>query len=86
MKGSGSFERNLYKAFTKDSVWYNMNLRVDGKHVQIKINGQLVVDYTEPVNTSRQEGKKVLSSGTFALQGHDPERTVYFKNIKIREL
>ena len=45
-----------------------------------------MVDYTEPVNTSRQEGKKVLSSGTFALQGHDPESTVYFKNIKLKIL
>src|SRR5687767_5732941 len=28
--------RNLYKAYTKDSVWYNFNLRVYGKHIQIK--------------------------------------------------
>ncbi len=78
--------RNLYKAYTKDSVWYNFNIRVEGKHVQIKINDQLVVDYTEPANPSRTQAKKVLSSGTFALQGHDPESTAYFKNIKVKDL
>lgn len=78
--------RNLYKTFTKDSVWYNFNLRVQGKHIKIKINDQLVVDYMEPVNPSPAQNKKILSSGTFALQGHDPESTVYFKNIKVKPL
>src|SRR5688572_17478056 len=78
--------RNLYKAYTKDSAWYNFNIRVQGKRVEIKINDQLVVDYTEPAIPSRQQSKKVFSSGTFALQGHDPESTVLFKNIKVRVL
>jgi hypothetical protein len=78
--------RNLYKAYTKDSVWYQFNLRVDGKHIKIKIDDQLVVDYTEPGTTSSAENKKTLSSGTFALQGHDPESTVYFKNIRVKRL
>lgn len=78
--------RNLYKAFIPDSVWYNLNLRVEGKRIQIRLNDQLVVDYTEPANISGQPGKKGLSSGTFALQGHDLESTVFFKNIKVRIL
>lgn len=78
--------RNLYKAFTKDSVWHNLNIRVEGKRIQIKINDQLVVDYTEPEHPTRQQPTKKLSSGTFALQGHDPESTVYFKNIKLKVL
>jgi len=78
--------RNLYKAYTKDSIWYNLNLRVVGRNVQIKINDQIVVDYIEPINASIQQKKKVLSGGTIALQGHDPESTVFFKNIKIKNL
>lgn len=78
--------RNLYKAYTRDSVWSQFNLRVDGKHIQIKIDDQLVVDYTEPATTSSAENKKTLSSGTFALQGHDPESTVFFKNIRVKRL
>jgi hypothetical protein len=40
----------------------------------------------EPANPSRQQAKKILSSGTFALQGHDPGSTVHFKNIKVKVL
>jgi hypothetical protein len=29
---------------------------------------------------------RVLSSGTFALQGHDPKSKVYFKNIMVKPL
>ncbi|TMI85786.1 MAG: DUF1080 domain-containing protein, partial [Bacteroidetes bacterium] len=29
---------------------------------------------------------RVLSRGTFALQGHDPNSKVYFKNIMVRPL
>jgi len=78
--------RNLYKAVTKDSVWHNLNVRVDGKHVQIKINDQLVVDYLEPTDASIEDSKKRLSAGNFALQGHDVESTVFFKNIKVKVL
>jgi len=47
-----------------------------------------VVDYTEPENPPRPEGSEgqILSSGTFALQCHDPESTVFFKDIKVRRL
>jgi hypothetical protein len=29
---------------------------------------------------------RVISSGTFALQGHDPNSKVYFKNIVVKVL
>ena len=29
---------------------------------------------------------RVLSSGTFALQGHDPKSKVYYKNILVKVL
>jgi hypothetical protein len=88
VKKSGSLYgvRNLYKAFTKDSVWYNFNLRVAGNHIQIKIDDQLVVDYVEPNHPAQAGAKKNLSSGAFALQGHDPKSTVFFKNIKLKVL
>jgi hypothetical protein len=46
------------------------------------------VDYTEPDNVKRDAGNEghVLSSGTFALQGHDPSSKVYFKNIMVKPL
>ena len=71
-----------------DSVWYTERIRVQGKHVQIWVNDKMTVDYTEPDNVQRPADMKgrVLSSGTFALQGHDPNSIVYFKDIMVKPL
>jgi len=72
----------------KDNVWFTEHITVQGKRVVIKINDKTVVDYTEPENVERpkeMEGR-LISSGTFALQGHDPKSKVYFKNIMVRPL
>ncbi|HEU4904247.1 MAG TPA: DUF1080 domain-containing protein [Flavisolibacter sp.] len=73
----------------KDNEWFTEYIRVQGKRVTIKINDHVVVDYTEPENVLQQRGRdsgRVLSSGTFALQGHDPKSKVYFKNIVVKPL
>ena len=71
-----------------DNVWYTEYVKVEGKRVIIKINDKVVVDYTEPADVKRPEDMKqrILSSGTFALQGHDPGSKVYFKNIMVKIL
>jgi len=71
----------------KDNEWYTQHIIVKGKHVEVKINGQTVVDYTEAdnVNFEGWPGRR-LSHGTFALQGHDPKSVVYFKDIKVRAI
>ncbi|HON00480.1 MAG TPA: DUF1080 domain-containing protein, partial [Acidobacteriota bacterium] len=63
-------------------------IRVEGKRIMTKINDRTVVDYVEPENPERPADMKqrVLSHGTFALQGHDPESVVYYKNIMVRPL
>lgn len=74
--------------FVKDYEWFTEYISVQGKRIIIKINDKTVVDYTEPENVQREEsmsGRK-LSSGTFALQGHDPNSKVYFKNIMVHPL
>lgn len=72
----------------KDNEWFTEHIIVQGKRVIIKINEKTVVDYTEPDNVQRPKGMegRVLSSGTFALQGHDPNSKVYFKNIVVKPL
>lgn len=69
----------------KDNVWFEEYIMVKGKHVTIKVNGKTVVDYTEPDNQDQKTGRKI-SSGTFALQGHDPKSIVYYKDIMVRPL
>ena len=68
--------------------WFTEYFKVEGKHVIVKINDKTVVDYTEPDNVKRDAGSegRILSSGTLALQGHDPNSKVYFKNIMVKAL
>ena len=79
---------DVKETYAKDNEWYTMCVRVKGKKITVKINDKKVVEYTEPENVQRDEGLKgrVLSAGTFALQGHDPKSKVYFKNIKVKVL
>ena len=79
---------DVKEIYAKDFEWYTEYIKVQGKRVIIKINDKTVVDYTEPDNVQRPKGseKRVISSGTFALQGHDPNSKVYFKNILVRPL
>jgi hypothetical protein len=74
--------------FVKDNEWYTEQIIVQGKRVIIKVNDKTVVDYTEPENVKRTAGNegRLISSGTFALQGHDPKSKVYFRNIMVKVL
>lgn len=80
--------QDLKEVFVKDDEWFTMHIIVKGKKIQIKINDQLVNEYTEPVNATRPKGmeERLLSSGTIALQGHDPNSTVLYKNIFVKAL
>ena len=80
--------QDIKETYVKDNEWFTMLIKVNGKRVTVAINDKQVVDYTEPENVQRNEGMKerVISSGTFALQGHDPKSKVYFKNIWIKAL
>ncbi|OHB75412.1 MAG: glycosyl hydrolase [Planctomycetes bacterium RBG_16_55_9] len=68
---------------SKDGEWFDYYIRVEGKHIIIRIDGQTTVAWTEeePPSAGRR-----ISSGPFALQGHDPKSIVYYKNIKVRPL
>ncbi|WP_379992393.1 3-keto-disaccharide hydrolase [Dyadobacter subterraneus] len=80
--------RDVKETYAKDNEWYTEYIKVEGKHITIKINDKTVVDYEENDTDKRSEGEKdrILSSGTFALQAHDPKSTVYFKDIMVKPL
>ena len=69
---------------SKDDEWFDYYIQVKDKHVIIKIDGKTTVDWTEPDDW--EKGGRKLSSGTFALQGHDPKSVVYYKNILVKPL
>ena len=72
----------------KDNEWFTMHIAVKNKNLKISVNDKLLVDYTEPENAVRDKGMegRLLSSGTIALQGHDPKSKVLYKNIKLKVL
>ena len=72
----------------KDNEWFTQTVIVDGRHVIVKINDKVVNDHTEPEHPDRQPGweNNVMSSGTFCLQGHDPNSEVHFRKIMVKPL
>lgn len=79
--------KDVRRQVAKDNQWFTEHIIVQGKRIIIKVDGQTIIDYTEPenVNYPNMPGRK-LSKGTFALQGHDPESVVYYKNIMVKPL
>jgi hypothetical protein len=78
---------NVKENFAKDNEWYSYHIIVKGKHVTIKINDKVAVDYEEPADykPNAQFARKI-DQGTFALQAHDPKSIVYFSNIQVKRL
>lgn len=76
---------------SKDDEWFDYNIRVEGKKITIKVNGQTTVEFTEPEGwdpakaLKNMPGRK-LSEGTIAIQGHDPKSTCFYKDIFIKAL
>jgi hypothetical protein len=79
--------KDVKESYAKDNEWYEEYIKVQGKNVTIKINGVTVVEYTEPDEVAgKNAGGRAISSGTFALQGHDPGSVIYYKDIMVRPL
>jgi hypothetical protein len=74
----------LYETPAKDDEWWRQTIIVQGKNVKVKINGKLVIDYTEPAGVS--PGRNKLDCGSFALQAHDPNSVTYYRNLRVKQL
>ena len=72
----------------KDNEWYWYDILVKGKTITVKINGKVVNEWTQPDDWKGSPGwpGRVLSSGTIAIQGHDPGSKVLYRTIKIKPL
>jgi hypothetical protein len=79
---------DIKEVFVKDSVWFTMDITVQGKRIMVKLNDKLVKDFTEREDLphSGADSLRRLSSGTFALQGHDPNSLTFYKNIMVKPL
>ena len=65
----------------RDGEWFTVHAIVRGRHVQVMVNDRQTVDYTEPADSATR-----LTGGTIALQGHDPQSEVRYRDIRIRPL
>lgn len=79
---------NVAKPPAKDNEWYTQHIIVRGRRIILKINDEVLVDYTEPEGKEAfsKDFERRLGSGTFALQAHDPDSKVYFRNLMVRRL
>jgi hypothetical protein len=76
------------KGITQDNEWFTEHIIVQGDAVTIKLNGKEVVKWRQPPdwNGGREGPGRVLGRGTIAFQGHDPNSTVHYKNVRIKLL
>jgi hypothetical protein len=87
LTGSLYAVRNIYAACARDGEWFRLRVRVVGKRIRVWVNDYPTVDYVEPADPPRPKRPgRVLSRGTFALQGHDPGSRVAFRSIRVRPL
>lgn len=79
---------NVKETYVKDGESYTESIKVEGKHITIKINDKVVADYEEADVDMRQGDmkSKFLKQGTFALQAHDLKSVVYYKDIQVKPL
>lgn len=71
-----------------DNEWFTEHIIVQDKQITVIVNGDTTANYLEPENPEREESMKgrLIESGTFALQGHDPGSTVFYKSVKVKVL
>ena len=72
----------------RDNEWFVQRISVRDRRILIQVNRETVVDYTEPEDPQRPEdmGGRLLSSGTIALQGHDPGSKVFYREVRVKLL
>ena len=73
-----------FQSPVEDEQWFDYEIIVKGKHIVVKIDGKVISDYTEPDDLKRPA--RQLSSGTFALQAHDPDSKVLYKDLMFKRL
>ena len=80
--------QDVFDPPAKDDQWYTQEIIVKGDHIVTKVDGKTIVDYTEPADKppASPEFERRLDQGTFALQAHDPDSKVYFRNIRVKRL
>lgn len=79
--------KDVRETFVEDGEWYTKTIIVQGEKITVKVNGKVINEFVESQDRGDiGESKKRLSSGTVALQAHDPQSVIYYKDIRIKPL
>jgi Domain of Unknown Function (DUF1080) len=73
----------------KDDEWFTEQIIVKDSTITVSVDGKQTVQWTQPAdwNGGREgPGRSITGPGTIALQAHDPNSTVYYRNIRIKPL
>jgi hypothetical protein len=87
--GSLYHVQDVTEAPAKDDEWFTEHIIVQGDTITVSVNNKQLVKWTQPAEfTGGREGpgRRITGPGTIALQAHDPNSTVYYKNIRIKPL
>lgn len=78
---------NVAQSLATDKKWWTQEIIVEGRKVTVKVDGKIVLEYTEPPGAMvGKDFERKLTEGTFALQAHDPGSVVRYKNIRVKRL
>lgn len=80
--------KDNFEAPAKDDEWFTMLITVKGNSIVTKVNDKVISEWTEPEGWAPPKnfaGRK-LSSGTVAIQGHDPGSEIHYRKIEIKPL
>jgi len=78
---------NIANSPAQDRKWWTQEIIVKGKSVTVIVDGKRVFEYNEPAGAQPgRDFERKLNEGTFALQGHDPGSTIWYKNIRVKRL
>jgi len=83
---------DITEAPAGDDVWFTMSIVAKDLTIAVSVDGTQVVTWTQPPDwqgTFRRNGRpefpeRRIQTGTIALQAHDPNSTVYYRNLRIR--
>ena len=80
--------KDNFTAPAKDDEWFTMHIIVKDKTIVAKVNDKVISEWVEPADWAPPKnfaGRK-LSSGTIAIQGHDPGSEVHERKIELKPL
>ena len=71
--------QDVREAPAKDNEWFTQHIIVKGNKITVMVNDKVINEYIE-------KDPAKITTGTVALQGHDPKSKVFYKDIMIKAL